>query len=700
MEHDDGQAREAPTTPTKTAGQGQSRELELLDAILKRRGFFWQSEEIYGGMRGFYDYGVLGAKLKHNVLSIWRKLFVIQSEFLEIDGSSIGSEKVFSASGHLEKFVDVVVNCQDCGAGYRADHLLKDHVENADGMPLDETDAAIERYGISCELCGGGLTRARTQNLMFELAVGRETTAYLRPETAQNIFLNFPNLYRYAREKLPFGVAQIGRGFRNEISPRQGLIRLREFNMAEVEYFYDESDEGFLEEIARKIREKDYPFLTRNGETSFEGLMKKYGATLFDAGDRYDHASGYGGGSGSGAGSIDGTGYGGGRGSGAGSVDGSGESLDISVLATADLSGLLDEKLPFVAANDGDPEELELSFAQTLDEGIICSPLLCHHLILAYAFMRMLGFAKEHLRFRQHLPREMAHYASDCWDLEVSFRTGRERRDWVETIGIADRSAYDLSSHMEASGRDFRVFEMFDEPRMEKVVKLKPNMKKLGKEFRKDARLISDILASAPEEFLEELKARIGGMDTANTNCLIHVNLATRELSLEGSEGLYTITPDSFSLEEEVEKVTGRRFIPDVIEPSYGVDRVIYGLLNNAIHHEKKEGEDYTYFTLSPTVAPITAGIFPLTKDQRLVKLARTVHEELKGAGFATIYDESGSVGRRYARMDEIGTPFCVTVDFDSLEDESVTIRFLDTRQIRVRTEHLGELVSELTRAF
>jgi len=699
MESDDITGKGSKQGQKKSPGT-TSKEIDLLDSILKRRGFFWQTEEIYGGMKGFYDYGVLGVKLKHNIQNIWRRLFVIENEFLEIDGASVGSEKVFSASGHLEKFVDVVVNCLQCGASFRADHLLKAHVENADGLSLEDMDAAIERSGIHCEQCGGTFTKSRTQNLMFELSVGRDTTAYLRPETAQSIFLNFPNLYRFNREKMPFGVAQLGRGFRNEISPRQGLIRLREFNMAELEYFYDKSDEQLQETLRRQILEKDYPLIKRMRGRPLEELMEKYGASLFDAGDRYDHASGYGGGSGSGAGSGDGSGYGGGSGSGAGSGDGSGESTDISAQAAADLSGLLDEKIRFVAANDGDPEELELSFARTLEKGIICSPLLCHHLILAYAFMRTLGFQNNALRFRQHLPREMAHYASDCWDLEVSIRVGEGVLDWIETIGIADRSAYDLSSHMEASGRDFRVFEKFDEPRMEKVITVKPDMKKLGRQFKKDAGFISEILTSAPQEFLEKVWAHMKGEATGQLGGEFFVNLEKKEVLLENPGKLLAVPLDYVTLEETMEKITGRKYIPCVIEPSYGIDRIIYGLLNNAIHHEKKEGGDYTYFTLSPAVAPVKTGIFPLVKDERLVKLAKNIHEELKGCGIEAVYDESGSVGRRYARMDEVGTPFCITVDFESLEDEAATIRFIDTRQIRVQIKHLARMMTDFVRVF
>ncbi len=657
---------------TKAQAAAAEKELAILEAILKRRGFFWQAEEVYGGMRGFYDYGVLGAKLKARVLAIWRRLYVTISDCLEIDGCSMSSSKVFSASGHLEKFVDVVVNCLKCGASFRADHLLEEHMENADGLPLETMDEKLAEFGVTCLQCKGELSKARTQNLMFETTVGREQTAYLRPETAQSIFLNFPNLYRYAREKLPFGVAQIGKGFRNEISPRQGLIRLREFNMAEVEFFYDRDNSAYMGGLRKNILAGNYSFLQRTGRGSQEQILEKFGAVNFDAGQRYAKEGS--------------------------DQTGANDPGVAPLFHSLDLSGILSEQLNFVAANGGDPKKLELSFAETLESGLICSPLLCHHLIVAYSFMRMLGFDPASLRFRQHLPQEMAHYAADCWDLEVAHRNASGGVDWIETIGIADRSAYDLSSHMEASGRDFRVFEKFDEPRLVTVLQVKPDMKALGREFRKDARIVAAALQGADQDILKQvlvLRERSGTGEG-----FVHINPETEELCLEESKGCLTVPFTSFTLEEGEEKITGRKFIPSVVEPSFGVDRVIYGLLNSSFRHEKKDGEDYSYFSLSPSVAPITAGIFPLTKDERLVKIARDIVEELKSLGLDTVYDASGSVGRRYARMDEIGTPFCVTVDFDSLEDGAVTIRFTSTRQIRVPYKKLKGLMEELTRVF
>ena len=235
---------------------------------------------------------------------------------------------------------------------------------------------------------------------------------------------------------------------------------------------------------------------------------------------------------------------------------------------------------------------------------------------------------------------------------------------------------------------------------MERVITVKPDMKKLGRQFKKDAKIISGILTSAPQEFLEKVWAHTKGGATRQLGGELFVNLKKKEVLLENPGELLAVPPDYVTLEETTEKITGRRYIPCVIEPSYGIDRIIYGLLNNAIHHQKKGGEDYTYFTLSPSVAPVKTGIYPLVKDERLVKLAKDIHEELKGCGIEAIYDESGSVGRRYARMDEIGTPFCITVDFESLEDEAVTIRFIDTRQIRVPIKHLARMMTEFVRVF
>ena len=216
-------------------------------SMAKRRGFIYPAFEIYGGVAGFYDYGPLGSILKGNIISCWRRYFVYNERCAEIVTADITPEEVFIASGHVEEFKDFMVQCTKCKSAFRADHLVSDIEVNADNLTKEELEDVLNRNNIKCPDCKGELSPPRPVNLMFEtnIGLGNPRHAYLRPETAQGMFINFHNLYRYFREKLPFGGAQIGRGFRNEISPRQGIIRLREMTLAELEYFFNPAESNF-----------------------------------------------------------------------------------------------------------------------------------------------------------------------------------------------------------------------------------------------------------------------------------------------------------------------------------------------------------------------------------------------------------------------------------------------------------------------
>ena len=213
-------------------------------SLCKRRGFIYPSYEIYGGIAGLFDYGPLGCTMKTNVMNQWRRIYALEEGFLEIDGEPIGPEAVFKASGHVDNFADLLVSCTKCDESFRADHLCKELHPNPGALPKKELEELICKNNVVCSVCGGELSHVEEFNLMFKTKIGpgKGRVGYLRPETAQGIFVNFANLYRHARERLPFGVIQIGRGYRNEISPRQGVIRMREFNMMEAELFVDPKD--------------------------------------------------------------------------------------------------------------------------------------------------------------------------------------------------------------------------------------------------------------------------------------------------------------------------------------------------------------------------------------------------------------------------------------------------------------------------
>lgn len=551
-----------------------------LTGMLKRRGFYWPSFEIYGGARGFFDYGPLGSALKTNIEGLWRRYFVIGEGFAEISTPAITPEEVFIASGHLEKFSDVLTTCTKCGESFRADHLLEDAgVSNAEMLTMEEMQEKIREKSLKCPSCGGRLGDLEEFNLMFSTSVGAGTTrkAYMRPETAQAMFINFPTLYRYFREKLPFGVAQIGRGYRNEISPRQGLLRQREFNMAEIEVFINPKDnthQGF-----DKVKDKVVHLLPRSGKEDSITLDKAH------------------------------------------------------------------------------------------SNGIIENQWLAYYIGLTQEFLTECGLHPDKLRFRQHQDTEMAHYASDCWDAEALTSYG-----WIEIVGIADRTCFDLERHMSSSGVDMRASVELDEPITRKEKKVMANLKKLGPRFRKDAKVIYDHLAGGGpfEETDAGIKVQINGME-------------------------FELSRDEYTIEEKEVTTTKEKVIPHVIEPSFGIDRIIFSVLEQNYMEEEKDGEVFRKLSLPSAIAPITVGVFPLMTRDGLDTMALEIYHELKREGIKAYYDGSGSIGRRYARMDEVGTPYCITVDYDSLKDNSVTIRYRDTKeQKRIKIEDIHHYIQDM----
>ncbi len=560
---------------------------EAVTSLAKRRGYLWPSFELYGGMRGFYDYGPLGTALKRNIQGLWLRLWVGEEGMIELDSALVNPRPVFEASGHLAEFEDFLVQCADCNANFRADQLLEGLHPNPDALSLEELAAQLEEHGVTCPECGGTISGPTSFNLMFgtKAGPGEGREAYLRPETAQGIFVNFSHLYRLGRERLPFGVAQLGRGFRNEISPRQGIIRLREFNMAEVEAFFHPQKRQW----------------------------------------------------------------------------------------TNDLRKYADTQLTLVP-NEGN--EIEVTLGEALEKGIMCNEALAYFVGVTTRFLIGVGVDPERLRFRQHLKTEMAHYASDCWDAEAKLSYG-----WTELVGIADRGDFDLRRHQEHSGQDLRVFVPFPEPVEMEVERLTPVHKELGPRFRGDAKAVADALMEADATAL--------GEDGQATISIPDGEAGTRTVK---------VPAECFQLERVVEKRTGEKVLPHVVEPSFGIDRILWTVLEHSFTQRKgEEGEAMTVLKIPPGVAPITVGVFPLVTKDGLDDIAEVVDGKLRGAGLRTLYDASGSIGRRYARADEAGVPFCITVDHESKEDDNVTVRWRDTQdQVRLPISHIVTSVKQL----
>ena len=446
---------------------GQSK-MEDIISLCKRRGFIYQGSDVYGGLSGTWDYGPLGVQLKRNIMNLWWRRFVDErDDMYGVDAAILMNQKVWKASGHVDTFVDPL--CEDTvnHRRYRTDHILKDNGVDADGMTMEQMDAVIAERGIKSP-DGNPLSKSRTFNMMFKTHVGatesEDSISYLRPETAQGIFTNFKNVVDSFYPNLPFGIAQQGKAFRNEIAPRDFVFRSREFEQMEIEYFVD-------------------------------------------------------------------------------------------------------------------PEHWQEAFDELL--------------AATHDFLAELGLKPEHIHELDVPAEDRAHYSKKTIDIEYDYPIGRE-----ELMGIAYRTDFDLMNIQRVSGK-----------------------------------------------------------------------------SME-----YTV------------KGTNTKFVPHVIEPSFGVERALMAVLSGAYREDEQNGEKRVYLALSEHLAPVKFAVSPLLKNKpELVEKARDVYAQLAKANPGRVmWDDNGNIGKRYRRQDEIGTPHCVVIDFQTLEDGTVTVRERDTtEQRRVNVEEL-----------
>lgn len=452
-----------------------NKSMEQFVAFLKHQGFVYQGSEIYGGLANAWDYGPLGVEIKNNVKKFWWKKFVQESIYnVGMDSAILMNPKVWIASGHVGSFSDPLTDCKKCGVRFRADKLIEDFTNGeitADGWSNEQILSFIKEKSIPCPECGAhDFTDIRKFNLMFKTNQGvieeEKNTVYLRPETCQGIFVNFKNVQRTTRKKVPFGIAQVGKSFRNEITPGNFIFRTREFEQMELEFFCKPGTD---------LEWFDY--------------WKKY----------------------------------------------------------------------------------------CLD------------------FLNEIGLDQSRLRYRDHDKDELSFYSKATTDIEFLFFFG-----WGELWGIADRTDYDLSTHQKHSNENMEYFD-----------------------------------------------------------------------------------PD-----------TNTKYLPYVVEPSVGVERLLLAVLTSAYEEETLEdGETREVLHLHPALAPFKAAVLPLTN--KLNEQATSLYQELS-KHFMCDYDTSGKIGKRYRRQDAIGTPFCITYDFDSLEDGCVTLRDRDTMsQIRIKIDEVVEYINK-----
>ncbi|CDW56382.1 glycyl trna synthetase [Trichuris trichiura] len=591
------------------------RELEPFDRfkmedLLKRRFFYDQSFSIYGGIAGLYDYGPVGCAMKANIIQLWRRHFILEDSMLEVDCSMLTPEAVLRASGHVERFCDYMVKDKKTDECFRADHLIKAHLEkklqdgkvnenlkkeyeDLDGFTWQEMQAVIEKYGMKSPVTGNDLSEPLAFNLMFPTSIGPTglVPGYLRPETAQGIFVNFKRLLQFNQGKLPFAAAQIGTGFRNEISPRQGLIRVREFTMAEVEHFVDPANK-------QHPKFKDVQF---------------YEIPLFSA--------------------------------------------------CGQLSG-------------GQVEVYQLK--EAVSTGLINNETLGYYMARVHQFLLMVGVDPKKLRFRQHLSNEMAHYATDCWDAECHTSHG-----WIECVGIADRSCYDLLQHSKATGVKLVAEKHLATPKKVTGTRCVPDKRAIGMQYRGDAASVLKYLEAMSEEECTELADQLDKAGTVEVNC---------------NGKCFNVTKEMCRMEPFSKIVHVEEFVPSVIEPSFGIGRIMYAVCEHSFR-TRKDDEQRTYLALPAVVAPYKCSILPLSAHsefQPFIQRLSTLLTELNVSH--KIDDSGGSIGRRYARTDEIAIPFAITIDFDTLSfPHSATLRERDSMmQVRTPLDELPGIINAL----
>lgn len=545
------------------------------------------------------------------MIDAWRKHFILTENMLEMECTCLTPEPVLKTSGHVDRFTDLMVKDTETGECFRADKLLEDAIdtliENSPTMPSEEkedhlriqrqadafTPEEIDELLIKYECVGPSgkpYSPSFPFNLMFKTSIGPEGTSvgYLRPETAQGLFVNFNRLLNYNAQKMPFAAAQIGLGFRNEIAPRGGLLRVREFCMGEIEHFVNPTD-------------KSHP--------SFPSVADK-SLVLFGREDQL----------------------------------GSGKTKTITV-------------------------------GEAVKSGLVNNETLAYFMARTQLFMERIGMDPARLRFRQHLETEMAHYACDCWDLEIKSSYG-----WIECVGHADRACYDLDVHAKATNTAMLATLKLDQPQEKEVAKLKFDRKLLGKTFKGDQRVVSGLLETLAEDWTT------------------FEPIAT---ALE-SEGKTTV--DGFEIEKDMvswtkttKKVHEIKFTPSVIEPSFGMGRILYSLLEHSFY-QRDADEQRCVMKFNPQVAPQKCAVLPISSNPEANAVVDEIAQSLMESDLATRVDKStASLGRRYARSDEVGVPFAVTVDFETLADDSVTLRERDsTVQIRLPKSDVTRLIFDI----
>ena len=586
-----------------------------LENVMKRRFFVVPGFEIYNGVAGLYDYGPTGCALKNHIEQYWREHFILEENLLEISATCLTPEIVLKTSGHVDKFTDYAVKDVKTGQCFRADKLIKEWVSKetkkkkiseerikeleelsarCDNYEEKEIDEAIKKYKIKSPDTGNELSASYKFNLMFETQIGPQGgfKGYLRPETAQGHFVNFRHLLDFNGGRIPFGSASIGLGFRNEIAPRSGLLRVREFTMAEIEYFVDP-----LHKEHKKfhlVKDLKLPLWSAENQLNSKGVSS------------------------------------------------------------------------------------ELTLGEAVEKKIINNETLGYFLGKTYLFLTGIGIRTDGVRFRQHTPKEMAHYASDCWDAEVETSYG-----WVEVAGHADRTCFDLSRHTQASGVELVAARPLKEPKVIKGVRVNPNKASIFKDFKDKEKA---------KKLVEKL-SKLTDEEKENYMCEYEKS-GKVEVEIDGEKLVLDKDKNEIKMERYEQNVLEEKYAPNVIEPSFGIGRIVYCVMEHCFKVREKDTKR-TYFNFPPAVAPYKVSILPLIANEEFLKFVEPIRKVLVQNGISYKIDDTGdSIGRRYARTDEIGIPFGVTIDDVTVKDNTVTLREIETmKQLRVPIEEVGVVI-------
>ncbi|KAJ9130811.1 Glycyl-tRNA synthetase-like protein [Coniochaeta hoffmannii] len=635
---------------TATTLKGQPLDKAVLDSMLRRRMFYTPSYEIYGGVSGLYDYGPPGCALQANIVDQWRKHFVLEEDMLEVDCSVLTPHEVLKTSGHVDKFADWMCKDPKNGDILRADHFVEDVLEmrlkgdkEARGVKVeekeedpkkkkkkskgaaeavklddavvkeyeevlaqidnyngDELGALIKKYDLRNPATGAQPSHPAAFNLMFQTSIGPSSNmpGYLRPETAQGQFLNFQKLLEFNTQAMPFASASIGKSYRNEISPRAGLLRVREFLMAEIEHYVD-PEGGKKHHRFHEVADIELVLLDMHTQLAGQTTVKK------------------------------------------------------------------------------------MTIGEAVATKVVDNETLGYFIARIHLFLKRIGVDMSKVRFRQHMANEMAHYACDCWDAELLTTSG-----WVECVGCADRSAYDLTVHAKKTGAPLIVREPLKVPKIVEEWAIELDKKKFGPHFKKDGKAVeAAVLATSQEQrgkLVKELE------ETGKV--VIDVP--------EVAGGKAEISKDLIKIEWTKRTENIREYTPNVIEPSFGIGRILYSLIEHNYWTRGTEGGDESRGVLSfpPTVAPTKVLIVPLSSNKDFAPHVRALTQKLRSAGISSrVDDSSASIGKRYSRNDELGTPLGITIDFQTVQDQTVTLRDRDsTRQVRAEVDKIIDAVHDL----